>query len=296
VAIASILASMIATTMSCAGLDRNSLKAICRQVIIVAHREDTSSLSAALRRQGFEVAEVRGPYSAQQQRWSSAMRCLVNHAHAWKTAANKSESVIVVEADFVPVRNFGDLPVPAPTSKFRNCLPYLYACGPEIWDLDGPVARGHAGATVAMVIWPEIAKLLLEFFHEQVRSNPEGLYCPWDTQLGYWLKKRGIQSYLPYRHYGEHGGIGNFEHGGAGLGRSHRADALQDSLEFLPAYARGSQLKFLSVRVQARLWGWLRLMAGRLLAWRDFARSDRTGMLRFALGRLLCRSEPKPRP
>lgn len=274
----------------------NSLRSICGQVIVIAHKEDTSCLSAALRKQGFEVGEVRGPYSPEQERYSSIMRCLVNHAHAWEISASRNESVIVVEADFVPVRDFGNLPVPAPPARFRNCLPYLYACGPEIWDLDGPVARGHAGATVAMVIWPEVAGLLLEFFHEQIRANPDGSYCPWDTRLGYWLKKRGIESYLPYRQYGEHGGIGNAEHNGAGLGGSHRADALKNALEFLPAYARGSQLRFLCVRIQARLWGWLRLVAGRLLAWHDFKRSNRPDMLRFALGRLLWRSDPKTRP
>jgi hypothetical protein len=262
----------------------------------VAHHEDTSLLSTALCNQGFELDEVRGPYSAQQQRWSSAMRCLANHANAWQLCASRNEPAIVVEADFVPVRNFGDLPLPAPPAKFRNCLPYLYACGPEIWDLDGPVARGHAGAMVALVIWPEVARLLLEFFDEQVRDNPQGLYCAWDAQLGYWLKQRGVESYLPYRQYGEHGGIGNSEHNGSGLGRSHRADALKNGLEFVPAYARGSQWRFRFVRIQARLWGWLRLATGRLLAWHDFNRSDRAGMLRFALGRLLFRPDPNTRP
>jgi hypothetical protein len=270
----------------------NSLKSICPRVIVVAHHEDTSLLSTALRRQGFELEEVRGPYSAEQQRWSSAMRCLVNHANAWQICTSRNECVIVVEADFVPVRNFGDLPVPAPPAKFRNCLPYLYACGPEVWDLDGPVARGHAGAMVALVIWPAVARLLLEFFDEQVSANSQGLYCTWDAQLGYWLKQRGVESYLPYRQYGEHGGIGNAEHNGTGLGGTHRADALKNGLEFVPAYARGSQWRFRFVRIQARLWACLRLMTGRLLAWHDFVRSDRPGMIRFALGRLLIRSDP----
>lgn len=275
--------------------DPHSLSSICRHVIIIAHNEDISLLSAALRKQGFEIDELRGPYSDEQKRYSSAMRCLVNHAHAWGIAARRNEPSIVVEADFVPVRGFGKLPIPAPAGKFRNCLPYLYACGPEIWELDGPVARGHAGATVALVIWPEVGRLLLEFFHEQVRENPTGLYSPWDTKLGYWLKNNGIESYLPYRQYGEHGGIANSEHKSAGLGRSHRADALKNGLEFLPSYAAGSQLAFLAVRIQARLWGWLRLMAGRLLAWHDFTRSNRSEMIRFALGRLLFRSDPKSR-
>src|SRR5262249_3710135 len=125
---------------------------------------------------------------------------------------------------------------------------------------------------------------------EELMVNPLGEYSSFDTKIGYWLKDRGIESFIPYRHYGEHGGIGNPEHIAAGLGRQHRADALEGRLAFLPTYAKGSILRFWKVRVRARFWGVLRLLSCRFLAWHDFMRSDRMQMIRFALGRLLVRS------
>jgi hypothetical protein len=196
-----------------------------------------------------------------------------------------------VEADFVPVVGFGGLPVPVPVESSNNSLGYLYSVGPQIWDLaDAHVARGHGGGMVALWIPPRVASLLLEFFDEEVRAVTPGAYSPFDTKVGYWLNARGIESYVPYRHYGEHGGIANPEHAGAGLGRPHQADVLQGRLAFLPTYANGSVLRFWRTRIRARLWGMLRLVSGRFLTRHDFMRSNRLLMIRFAVGRLLVRS------
>src|SRR5262249_14639415 len=101
---------------------------------------------------------------------------------------------------------------------------------------------------------------------------------------------RGVESFIPYRHYGEHGGIGNPEHIAASLGRPHQADALQGRLAFLPMYAKGSVLRFWKIRIRARLWGALRLLSGRFPARQDFIRSNRMQMIRFAVGRLFVQS------
>jgi hypothetical protein len=268
-------------------MQQGSLRSDCSGVIVVAHNEDTTLLVEALNREGLQVEQVLGPYTSEQQRWSAAMRCFVNHAHAWRIAEARTKPTIIVEADFVPVKGFGGLPIPAPSHKVELCLPYLYACGPQIWQIEGDVARGHAGSTVALILWPRVAALLLEFFGEKVKNNPAGAYLPFDTQLGYWLNARGIECYLPYRQYGEHGGIPNPEHSSANLGRPHQADTLCDSLAFLPFYARRSLIRFWSTRFRARVWGWGRLLTGRVIDWQTFRNSERWPMTKFVVGRLL---------
>ena len=273
-----------------------ALRDVSSGVVIVAHNEDTAPLRLALEAEGFSVEEVRGPYTDEQLRFSTIMRCLVNHANAWRIAATRDQPTIVVEADFVPVKGFGALPAPVPPGRQSDSLAYLYSVGPQIWDLaTADVARGHGGGMVALLIPPKVASLLLQFFVEEVQAVPIGAYSPFDAKIGFWLKDRGVESFLPYRHYGEHGGIGNPEHVKAGLPRVHRADALQGSLAFMPFYGRGSTFKYLKTRIWARYWGVLRLLVGRLLQWHDFARSDRPRMLRFAVGRLFLRNPPRPR-
>jgi len=268
-----------------------SLRLASSGVVIVAHNEDTTKLRVALVAEGFRIDEVRGPYIPERLPFSASMRCLVNHANAWRIAARRDKPTIIVEADFVPVTGFGALPVPIPYERWRNSLGYLYSTGPEVWDLAGVnTARGHAGGTVALWVPPDVASLLLEFFDEELPTVPPGARCDFDTRIGYWLLRRGIESYIPYRHYGEHGGIPNPEHAVAGFGRPSQADVLQGKLRFLPMYARGKLFKYWRIRARARMWGVLRLVCGRYLAWHDFRRADPWKMIRFAAGRFLIRT------
>jgi hypothetical protein len=140
---------------------------------------------------------------------------------------------------------------------------------------------------VALLIPPQVAVLLMQFFEEEMAGNPLGHYSPFDSKVGYWLNAKGVESYLTYRHYGEHGGIANVEHAMAGLGRPHQADVLQGELAFLPMYAEGSRIKLWSRRARARAWGMLRLLSGRYLARHDYQRSRPKEMLRYAIGRML---------
>ncbi len=254
--------------------------------IIVAHKEDTSSLERSLQEEGFGVQVIRTEYSQQELAFSAIIRCLITHSCAWKVAARRNAPTVILEADFVPSKGFGSMPVPIPASRAQNSLGYLYACGPQIWDIeDHRYARGHAGAMVALFVPAMVAGALLEFFDEQMAQNPRGEYVPWDAAVGYWLKKRGMESYIPYRQYGEHGGIQNPEHRVAGLGRQHRADVLNGDLCFMPAYAQGSRITLLRTRLWARYWGIVRLLTGRFLAWHDLRRSQKREMLRFVIGR-----------
>jgi hypothetical protein len=273
--------------------DVPTLRDISSGVIIVAHQEDTMPLRRALQEEGFPIEEVRGPYTPEQTRYSAIMRCFVNHANAWRIAATRERPTIVVEADFVPVRDFGQLPAPVVPGQSENSLGYLCACRPQVWDLVRPdLARGHAGATVALLISPKIAAMLLQFFEEEIATNPLGQYSPFDSKLGFWLNARGVDSYLTYRHYGEHGGVANTEHARAGLGRPHQADVLQEALAFLPMYAQGSNMKLWATRARARIWGLLRLLSGRYLAWHDYRRSQAWPIVRYAIGRYILRSQP----
>jgi hypothetical protein len=268
----------------------NSMRNACSGVLIVTYKEDTTELRATLEAEGLAAEEVKGPYTAEQLGYSAVMQALVNHANAWRIAAGRTKPTIVMEPDFVPVRNFGNLPVPVPGGQENNSLAYLYCVGPEIWDLATPtIARAHCGGAVALLIPPRVAQLLLEFFEDELGANATGKYRPWDSGMGYWLLERGVESYMPFRHYGEHGGLGNPEHARFGLGRNHRADALFDSLAFLPVYAKGSRAKLWKDRIIGRAWGLLRLATGRLLRWHDLARSrnGRLDLFRFAAGRLL---------
>ena len=272
-----------------------SLREACSGALIVVYKEDTRELCASLEAEGIASEDVKGPYTEEQLGYSAVMQALVNHANAWRIAAGRTKPTLVLEPDFVPVRAFGSLPLPVPLGREDDSLAYLYSVGPEIWDLATPhVARAHCGAVVATVMPPRVARLLLDFFEEEVAANAAGHYRPWDSGMGYWLLERGIESYMPYRHYGEHGGLGNPEHARFGLGRNHRADVLHAPLAVLPIYAQGRRTKLWAGRARGRVWGLLRLATGRLLPWHDLKRAgkNRAALLRFAAGRLLALPQP----
>ena len=82
----------------------------------------------------------------------------------------------------------------------------------------------------------------------------------------------GAEAYIPFRHYGEHGGLANPEHRQLGrLSRegTHRADILAKRLRFMPDYAEGSYVKFFNERCKNRILGWARLLSGRWIAKTD---------------------------
>ncbi len=90
----------------------------------------------------------------------------------------------------------------------------------------------------------------------------------------------GAKCFMPYRQYGEHGGVSNPEHaksligfakritilGRLGLGKNHHAETLYGPLQFLPLYAGGSRIRFLVIRLEAKVIGLLRLLGGRVVS------------------------------
>lgn len=267
---------------------------VVRRAYIVAYREDTAPLERALTEEGFQVFTLRPNYSPVEQTYSQTIRVLINHASAWRACEASGEPALVVEADFVPVKGMGKLPLPFQVTKLNHAWGWLYACGAALWHLDEQAfACGHSAAPVATVMSPETARVLLQFYQHELATIDPLQYSLWDTSIGHFAKANGIHSWLPYRQYGEHGGIPNPEHLQATMicSVTHRADVLYGPLHFLPAYARGSRFRYLYTRIKGKLWGLGRLLTGRYVALTDLRHSIRvhrmSATLRFVVFRWL---------
>ena len=266
------------------------LNQIVEHVYVVAHNEDVSNLEKALATEKFLSTVVRGPYTDQEKTFSLQMRCLVNHKNVWERAATHKGFIIVVEADFVPVKGFGQLPVPFDPYFHPDAFGYLYAGGPVLYHIDElGFSYGHACTTVAYLIGPRAAAALLQFFEEEMSKGDLGCYRAWDTYISIKLRwEKGIRCYLPYRQYGEHGGVANPEHGMNNIRTWHQADILYGPLYFLPDYARGSVMRYKLIRIRGYLRGWYRLLVGKLLetpSWRK--NPQKLELLKYGLFRLI---------
>lgn len=260
---------------------------LAEKAFVVAFKENIDLLLASLKSEGLRVTVLREPLDPSGEVYSPTLDVLRTHMNAWQRCLASQKPAIVVEADFVPVVGLRNFHVPFNRSAVDSSFGYLYACGPELWDLDDhSFARGHAGGAVGYLISPPVASLLLDFGRETLRSSTPDVYSPWDSKMGYFLKEKGVESYIPYRMLGEHGGKANPEHVLQGLSRTNRADCLQGPLHFLPPYADGSKLKYLAARLHARMHGVGRLVFFRYLHKHDFNRAKRKRkLLRFAVGR-----------
>lgn len=191
----------------------------------------------------------------------------MNHRRAWEIAAGTQGYTLICEADFVPCNRLGDFPV---FWSIANPMAwgYLYQGSPRLLAIVGPqrYLRGHCAPLVAYVVNQPVAECMLRFFDREIEEYGLQTYFTFDAHLQWWVMGRGAEAYIPLRHYGEHGGMPNPEHGLSGLvGRhgSHRADNLAGPLAFLPQYARGSWLSYRKERAVARALGWARLLTGR---------------------------------
>jgi hypothetical protein len=237
-------------------------------IFILAFMEDTSRLERALKLEGFrEIKIIRPSYSDEELKYSRIARCLLNHENAWKECASKKGLSIVLEADFVPVVGFGQLPLPFPIHRTGTAWGHLYSCAQRVYEIvDNNFVRGHSAAPVAYVLDAKAAKVLMEFVdHEFSAHSIENYFKPWDTYIRMFGQNRGVNLYIPFRSYGEHGGIPNPEHKMTGINPIHRADVLWGRLHFLPLYSRGSVLVYYICRVRARTRAILRLLSGRFV-------------------------------
>lgn len=141
---------------------------------------------------------------------------------------------------------------------------------------------------MAYVLGARVAQRLIQFADAYVAQHGTA-HSLWECELGWSVKASGVKSWMPYRQYGEHGGLPNMEHAQHGFNPSHQADTLYGPLHFLPVYARGSRLRFGWMRMKARARGIGRLLFHRYVHRKDLQRARANGtlgaMLKFAIVR-----------
>ncbi len=240
------------------------------QAFVIACAEDTTSLEAALEREGVRCELLRQPAIDATLGYARSYLCLMNHVRAWQKIITLGAPSMVIEADFVPVKGFGSLPLPCDLTAKITGVAWLYTCAPQVYYVtEQGYAEGFSVSTVAYLVTPEAARQLLRFA-EQIRSEyGETQYSPWDSKVEEFLRNQGFTNYIPFRNYGEHGGIPNPEHVQnrhiwKQISSCHRADTLYGKLAFLPDYA-SSDWDLLKVRWAARVRGLGRLLTGRFL-------------------------------
>ncbi len=261
---------------------------------ILAYREDTHQLEDTLSELGLSCQVVRQVHQPGYETYSRSYLCLLNHRAAWERVAQGDGLALIVEADFVPVRGMGELPASFDPQDPTLGIAWLYTCAPQVYTVT-PQGHGlgYSTAMVAYVITPRSAQVLLEY-GDRIAADPgPTAYSPWDSGLAYYLSDRGFQNYVPFRNYGEHGGISNPEHRQhihrrRRLSGAHRADVLYGPLCFLPAYAQGSPWRYGQGRLYGRFKGVGRLLMGKYLRWPVLRGDSRPWPLAwFALGRQL---------
>jgi len=270
---------------------------------VIAHKENTDLLCSTLTHQGFSCTLLCQSPKPEYRDYSPSYLCLLNHARAWRDIVDRQQTAAIFEADFVPVKRMGQLPVPCdlkpspsesvPRSAVdRLGIAWLYTCAPQVYSVSAAgKAVGYSTSMVAYLVSPKAAAILLDYAQE-IRENPgPKRYSSWDSGIESKLRTSGLESYVPFRNYGEHGGYPNEEHRLANLSREHRADVLYGKLAFRPPYAldiKHPQLEIFLTRLFARIKGIGRLVLQRYLTVKVLKESSTPGqILKFALSRQL---------
>jgi hypothetical protein len=246
----------------------NQLAEQIGQAFIIAYHESTDVLEAAIAHACIPCEVLRQQDRADYQPYAAIYRCMLNHQRAWKQAAMMTKPTLIVEADFVPVVGFGQLPLPFDPQQTDVGLAWLYTCAPQLYSVtDEGFGEGFSTSLVAYVITPAGARILCGLVDEITRTHGTGYYN-FDSDIDCFLRDRHFKNYIAFRNYGEHGGISNPEHRRNGMSGIHRADILQGPLAFMPPYAaatKHSHLTLLRARLYARIKGIARLLKGRFL-------------------------------
>jgi GR25 family glycosyltransferase involved in LPS biosynthesis len=239
------------------------------KVLIIAYKEATEQLEIFIEQEGFKTQLLRQNPKPEYQNFSRSYLCLLNHLNAWEIAVQDNQPAIIIEADFVPVQGFGKLPLPFDWQQTDVGISWLYTCAPQIYYIspDG-YAEGFSVSTVAYIVTPQSAKYLIELAQEITNTIGATNYSSWDSEIDKFLRKKQLKNYIPWRNYGEHGGLPNPEHQQNKLSKTHRADVLYGQLAFTPMYAAGAknpQWELFKARLKARCKGIARLLSGRFL-------------------------------
>ncbi len=262
------------------------------KVLIIAYKEPTDLLEKTLLAEGFTPEVVRQLENPAMQGFSPSYRCMLNHRSAWETALSEAKPTLIIEADFVPVRGFGQLPLPYPGDRTDMGITWLYTCAPQIYSVSPEgYAEGFSTSMVAYIITAHSAQFLIALAEGIKNKIGPTNYSAWDSEIDSFLRQKKLKNYLPFRNYGEHGGRPNPEHRQNQLSSSHRADVLYGKLAFSPMYASPEQkesFKLWKVRLQARLKGIGRLVTGRFIRLEVLKKSSVPGrLLSFAILRQL---------
>jgi hypothetical protein len=262
------------------------LKDVVSAAFIIAHKEETTELETAMASEGFACEIVRGPYNVKELTYPSQIRCLINHANAWRKIVELDGYAIVVEADFVPVIGMSSLPLPFDPSLNNKSMAWLYSVGPVIYHVD-PLTHaiyGHNAGTVAYVLDRTVAKEWLSLFEEEMEKSFQN-YRLWEVNMPIRLRREhGVLCYIPYKMYGEHGGKGNPEHKQNKNRAWHEADSLAGELHFMPTYGKKSRMIFILRRFRGKARGIYRFMMGKNFdGWPAWFRSKEDRMLRLRL-------------
>lgn len=266
------------------------IKDAIAKALIIAYKENTQLLTDSLVAQGVDCQVVRQQHQPEYKDYSPSYLCLLNHCEAWRQVIELDKPMLICEADFVPVRNLSTLPMPYDPARLDVGIAWLYTCAPQIYSVSPErYATGFSTSMVAYILTPAGARKLVELASQIAHHPGPTQYSAWDSEIEEFLRKRGLNGYVPWRNYGEHGGRPNPEHKKAGLSPAHRADVLHGQLAFTPIYAESQQrpgLHVLFSRAKARTKGLGRLLLGKYL--RSPVLSGSTTplrMLRFAIGR-----------
>ena len=261
------------------------------KTFVLAYQEDAQSLTDSLMQAGCDCEVLRQVHQPEHKTYSRSFLCLMNHREAWRRAIDEDKPTLIVEADFVPVNNFSQLPIPYELADKNLGIAWLYTCAPQIYSVSANgYAEGYSTSLVAYIITPQSAQHLLDHAAKIEATKGPIAYSPWDSDIDYFLRDRGFRNYVPFRNYGEHGGLPNLEHHQNKLSKTHRADILYGKLAFTPLYASSNgkrdRFKLLTVRCHARLKGIARLLLGKYLRGPVLVSSAHPiRLLKFALSR-----------
>ena len=262
------------------------------KTIILAYKEATDLLEETLTKEGLSYQIIRQKHQPEYRNYSQSYLVLLNHCSAWEIAAQENQPTLIMEADFVPVIGLGNLPLPFNPAQTNTGIAWLYTCAPQVYSVSSEgYAQGFSTSMVAYIVTPQAAKYLLELATEIEQQPGPYIYSSWDSEVDRFLRLKKLKNYIPFRNYGEHGGLPNLEHQKYGLSKTHRADVLYGKLAFTPMYARGENIgkfQLISVRLQARIKGIGRLVLGKFLRLPVIKGSTVPGkLINFALQRQL---------
>jgi len=229
------------TSMQHQGTCQQSLVDCIDQTFIIAYKEPTEQLTRSLTDAGCRCTVLRQVHQPGYETYSPSFLCLLNHRSAWELALRAEKPTLIVEADFVPVESFAKLPPPFDPTDKNVGIAWLYTCAAQAYSViekdNGSFAQGYSTSMVAYVVTAKSARLLIELAAQVEKEPGPRAYSPWDSGIEYYLRDRGFYNYVPFRNYGEHGGLPNPEHGRNQLSKAHRADVLYGKLAFAPMYA-----------------------------------------------------------